>query len=277
METFLRISWPVILGFLSMAIALMKNTVNSLAEKDNKVTIGLGPISFSTGARNRTLIRIALGFLAICFFTYSVFRDYSLFFPKHFIVRAYYDERGIAQALLKLDEKSVPGYKINSNWRYDKQKFFDYLNQQAAKNNVEFLFDPEQTHSEGISILEAKKIAFFVQEYEIKNSRGFAKHISLMPDGQRKEALSEFRLIPSSFNRIRPTFGSFIKNRQYIIMLYEQVVWLSPTEEKYPVNLLTSTKIRYFPYIGIGTTIYFTCDERTKSITPIGYAIYEPN
>jgi len=274
----LRVLWPVILGLL---IFLLQFCVSRSTELDIDFRLPfLKSLGFKMRGVRVIFVRILLAVATIICFIIPAFRDYSKLFPENFKMVVFYDDEGIKEALSEFTEDELNALRVKTDWDAEKAEYFSFLNKETKKFDILFLFDVDNNivHGEGRTHFKVTRVKNSWQEYQIdKSTKGTLEHMYEAPGEKQRKLISEFQLLESDANRIKPTLADlYLKYTIILTPRFKQKVNISPMQEVYHHYLIAATKIRFFPIIRIGKTIYLLCRDGSKEVIPIGYAIYSP-
>ena len=239
--------------------------------KDNAIKINFGFISYEHGVKNIDLRYITI-FLSLSFFIFAVIRDYSGFFPKIMKVNALFDDKGIEKLLKNLKKDKRFSFEIYDDWHHRKENFIKELEKSVfpkTGKNIDFL-NGSAMRSNGTTEFNIKKSQFFTQEYLLSESYGS------ITTNESQSGLS----ITTSFNIQRDEeidvsffdmffYHSFIVNPEYCQKHHANLIDLESFS-----NVIASTKIRFFPWVNIGKSLYLVKDKKDNKYYPIGYCDY---
>lgn len=168
-----------------------------------------------------------------------------------------------------------------SNWQNEKAEYITSLNRVLEGIKHPFRFDSHKTavRTKGENYVEVKKIeSWGWQEYRIENGRGSVIHTYEVPGRSAETISSEFQLLESDSNYLKLSSGDiYWRWTKVITPEYKQVFRKSQTDIFYSHNLISLTKVRFFPYIDIGKSVYLARQPAGDKYIPIGYAIYYPD
>jgi hypothetical protein len=262
--------WPVLVAVLLVVFAFLPG---ELLEG-----IGLRKITLSYGILSAeipitTIYRFGIIIAGVVVLWIQGQRDYSAFFPDHFKVAAYFDDDGISESLKEFSLAETQAIRLASDWRQRKSSYFKMVNADLAENKVDFAFKPE-TIARGEMTFRVRKIGWGTQKYEVTESKGFIEHSVLMSDNSVRRIGFQFEIVMDAHHFIEGTLKDvYLKYYVVITPKYKQVYRISPSREIYHHSVMCVTKLRFFPYINIGRTVYFRTDEDGMRY-PIGYGVY---
>ncbi len=275
---FIELIAPVFLGILLIIYQLFIHKSDPATIKLDLPIFG-SIVKVENTVRNILLIRTLLILFSITLFSVPAFKDYSGFFPKHYKMEVFFDNTGTERALSNFTEKELSNLKIKENWRPYKMNYLRKLNKKVqGKFRVPFRFDDERgiVHSKGETIFEVKKIKGW-QKYHIVNASGLLHHILEIPGEKKVTFDSEFDLLETDSNRIDVSIADiYLRFTKVLSPEFKQIIRLSPSEILYDHKLIAPVKVRFFPVIDVGKTVYLVEDKSTSEFIPIGYAIYTP-
>ncbi|MHB8087672.1 MAG: hypothetical protein ACYDH2_05425 [Anaerolineaceae bacterium] len=277
--TFISLIFPVLMSIVlfSLIFCLQKNGSNPYLFK---VSLPLF-ISFDAPIRFYLPSIIIIIFLSLTSLLFPAFRDYSPFFPTYLKMQVFFDDEGILRSLNHFNPRELEIFKIKNNWQSDKAEYISDLNKllrDVTGTKFRFDFAKRNVASEGSTTFVTKKISKWgLQKYRIQEAHGNLTH-SLLSDS------ASSHVVYQSIFRIRKTGANYIDLGFYDIYIgytfvispeFDQLFTLTNGEEIYNHHLTAMTKIRMFPYIDIGNTVYLLRRTDGNSV-PIGYAIYTP-
>ncbi len=280
---FLYLVYPIIVGVGILSLQLLIKQ----AEDVSKMQFSLGFVAFEGNFRRLWIVRMILLVLAIGFFIYPAFRDYSDLFPRHMQMEVFFDDNGLTEIVNKFSNEELQETPLAENWREHKKQYVDSLNKVLSDVKHGFRFDslPGTVRSKGENSIEVKKLqSWSWQRYRIQSGRGNLKHTHEIPspgtDSPQKPEIieSKFELLETASNYIDLSFTEiYWKWTKVVRPEYKQFFRLSPDKDHYNSHLTALSRVRFFPYVDIEETVYLVRAERDNRYVPIGYAVYFPD
>jgi hypothetical protein len=277
--TFIDLTYPFLLGGLVIALQFFIKA----AESDlTKVQFSLfGIVTFESALRKLWLVRITLGLLAVCLFGISAIRNYAQFFPTHMQMEVFFDDEGIQKALAQFDEDELKSLNITSNWQSEKANYIASLNAVLEDMKHPFRFDARKNavRTKGENNIKVEKVeSWGWQQYHIVSGKGAVTHTYEIPGQSAYTISSTFELLESDANDLDLSFADiYWRWKKLIKPEYKQIFSRSPSDVFYSHNLISLTKVRFFPYVDTGKSVYLARQIGSNKLIPIGYAIYYPD
>ena len=271
--------WPFLAAILLLAVSTLPTRYLQYINVFEIQVFGFLSVSRSPGT---ILARIVLAATATAALFYPAVRDYTPFFPQKYTMEVFFDDEGIENALRQLNSEEMRHFLIKQNWRVHKQTFWKKVNSQLReKIGDKFRFDFEHgiVHSKGETTLFVRKIKRWgLQRYNIYEAKGSLLHVLEQPGHEPKYLQSTFELLDIDMRNIEGTMKEVYLTHQMIITPeFKQTfreTQFSPQLFYYRVTAIT--KIRFFPFVDIGRTIYLIESPDGKR-TPVAYAVYGLN
>jgi len=194
-------------------------------------------------------------------------------------MEVFFDNEGLEKSLNQFTEQELIDLRVKNNWHQDKREYFTTLNKELEKRGYSFRFDENNGtfYGKGETYFEVKKVNEW-QKYIIEKAEGSLIYTLETPEEKIETLVSNFQLLETESNHIKGSLSDiYLHFTKILHPEFKQIVRLSPTEEFYHHNLVAATKIRFFPIVDIGRTIYLFREETENKLIPIGYAIYIPD
>ena len=271
--TFVWLVAPIILGLVFLALQF---SLRSVRDKPTKCHFSLfGLVTIEREIQNVAFLRVLMALLALACFLLPAFRDYTRLFPTNYKVEVFFDDEGVERTLAQFSPRELKKLGIASNWRPVKMKYLRTIDKKIEElTGIPFPFDGPRgaVHSVGEAYFKVRKIKGW-QKYEIERAGGNLNHSFELPGKEPQHFFSRFELLPTDANQIEVSLADiYFRYTKILVPEFKQIVSLSPTEDFYLQKLVAVMKIRFFPVIDIGRTIYIAKVEGTQ--IPIGYALY---
>jgi len=271
----LKLYGPFLLATLFVAACFLvkesEEGVLTLSFLGNLGSISV-PIS-SLPAMRGILVIVAL--LSLFFY---FLMDCSTFYPSSFDVEAFYDSRGLDEALSVFDQKEKEQLHIAVNYDVFKKKYYQELDLTLSRAlGIEKFFDMEDgaVHSTGKATFRLEKITG-IQRYHIVESGGDLNHTLELPNKPPRGFYSLVQKLPSKADFISPGFSEIIlKNTIILRPIYKQVLAKASNAEQtvFHHTLIGVTKAKILPWPRFYSTIYFA-DFHENGLVPIAYAVF---
>lgn len=276
LKTLLSLWAPVVLGaaciFLGITLAW---------EGEFKFSFNIGFIGISRDFTEGHVTRAAFFFLAFLAFLFPAFRDYSPFFPNYYKMTVKFDYDGIIKALKEFSSAEKADFNLMPEWWLEKQRYLDLINDLLKeKGKSEFRIE-WNTVAEGETTFFPHKVKRSLQTYEIGEAHGsitLQRAQGDVPDIESQFTLWNAKKIEASLIDvyfrwtmiIRPQFKQHI---QMGLGLQNRV-----TLDR---AVTVMTKVRFFPFVKLGTSVYLlsvedcASAERISQNVPVAYATYD--
>ena len=279
LKTFLSLWAPV-----ALCTACIFLGVTLAWEDEFRFSFNIGFIGISRELTEDHVTRAAFFFLAFLSGLFPALRDYSPFFPKYYKMTVKFDDEGIEEALKEFSNAEKADLNLMSDWRLEKQSYLDQINDVLNdKGNSSFRID-RNTVAHGETTFFPHKVKRSLQTYEIDEAHG---SITLQrAEGDSPDIQSQFTLwnatrIEASLVDVYFRWTMIIRPqfRQHIQMglgIHNRVTLDRP--------VIVMTKVRFFPIVKVGTSVYLSPVERppdsasTERIiqnVPVAYATYD--
>jgi hypothetical protein len=277
--TLIDIIYPFILaGFVLTLQCFIKKAENDLTKFQFSV---FGIVTFESALRKLWVVRTFLLLIAFGLFGLSAFRDYSTFFPSHMQMEVFFDDEGINNALNQFSEGDLTNLNISPTWQTEKADYIASLNRVLEGMNHPFRFDSRRNavRTKGDNYVEVKKVeSWGWQEYRIEDGRGSVTHIYEVPGQSPQTISSTFELLETDANSLDLSLADiYLRWTKIIKPEYKQIFRKTQSDVFYSHNLISLTKIRFFPFVDIGKSVYLARQPNGNKYIPIGYAIYHPD
>jgi len=231
------------------------------------------------GGRSKLgLLRLAFGIAALTSFLFVGGRDYSSFFPHRFKIRVYFDDAELLKALGEFNKEELASLNLKGNWQTTRGMYFRDLNQRLDKAKEAFRFYPTKTYGGGDGVIVGQMAHWGIQKYRIVEGHGNLVFANDDTRGEATTLVTAYELRDTPENFITVGFLDIYRMKPLVIMPeFNQVIKRTMGSQKEIDHVLcTATKIKFMPYVDIGTTIYLFKQDDGRRV-PIGYAIYEPS
>jgi hypothetical protein len=221
--------------------------------------------------------RASLLFVGLVCFVIPAFRDYSIYFPQDFTIDVFFDDIGLDKAVAELNK--VSQLSLADNWHTQKIEYFKRLNEQLQEKGITFRFETGRGITVGIGYgsFRAKMTdRWGIQRYRVVEAKGNVKFSTrVLPAGAVQNISTEYELVKTEANDIEPSLKDIYFGRDIVIKPeFYQIITLSQTDRPYNHILTTATRVRIWPAIDIGRTVYLS--KEGDKYVPVGYAIYTP-
>jgi len=271
LSTMLAVGWPLLV-VLGGAAALVVGPPHG--------QFMLGTVDLG----NRHTWNILLGLIILVGLALPAFRDYSQFFPEDLEIWVYFDLQGLRNAVKTLNTREQQQLNIDPLWHDSRSEYFNEMNLLFDLYGEKYLSSSfprfnEQCAGHGSLTFLVRRIEGW-QRYEIKNSKGelivyFDTH-SAIPQPLR----IDLQLVPGEANIIQGSLiDVYYRFGQVLSPMFQQSLY-TRGKDFHISDILCVTKIRFFPIVDLGTTIYFwkasTGNDSIHGLIPIGYARYQP-
>lgn len=223
--------------------------------------------------------RSLMGGLAAYFILFSVFRDYSTFFPKELKMEVFYDQAGLDDALkvFTVDELRRAGCDP-AQWK-DQAAIYSNLDafvQQFAHIPQFGGFASRQLFSTGETKFVTVRVSAW-HTYHVTDARGELRNALDAPGHAPVAFYSFFEKVDTRQDYITPSpLDLFLRNSVVIAPRFKQYVAENRTSSSVqaPMTLLAVTKIKVLPRPFLSQTVYFA-ERSGQTPTPFAYAIYK--
>jgi len=226
-----------------------------------------------------TLIRIVLATGAAAILSSYGFYDYAQFFPTHFKMDVFFDDRGLSDAVNDLSAAERTRLKIIEDFQSRKAEYFAAVDQQ-----VRSLLKIDEFYNTSNGVLHSTGETSFVvesasgwQRYHISEARGELTHTLEIPGQPELRLLTIFERLTSSddyFNvhivDILWRWGTVLRPRFKQLLTFDRATVGSGT---FRVAVVGVTKVEIFPWPKINRTVY-CADVPNVGLVPIAYAVY---
>lgn len=208
-----------------------------------------------------------------------IYLDYSKFFPSHFEMEVFYDEKGIQNNLSVFTSGQLHSLGYQGFNKSDAEEYYRSLDERLGlllHYDGFFSVRDGTVHSKG-------QVSFKVQQtdgihnYYISDSKGELAHTLERAGKPTVNFLSFFEKLPSPNDYIRPTVLELLLKQELIIApKFKQILAEKNRSDGVTFDhiLVGVTKVYLFPYPRYSDTVYFI-ETKNHGIVPIGYAIYK--
>ena len=196
-------------------------------------------------------------------------------------VEVFFDDEGIKKALAQFDEGELKSLNIAPDWQSEKAKYITSLNAVLEDVKHPFRFDTHKNavRTKGENNIKVEKVeSWGWQQYHIVSGKGSVTHTYEVPGQPAYTISSTFELLESDANDLDLSVADiYWRWKKLIRPEYKQIFSKSPSEAFYSHNLISLTKVRFFPYIDTGKSVYLTRQIGGGKLIPVAYAIYYPD
>lgn len=275
--TFISLASPILISIVLLLCLPFIKTQSTFS-----ISISFLGINIPLIIKRKFIYRFILMIVFFSIISTFAFRDYSSFFPTHYDMEVFFDEKGIKNSFLMYSDNEIKSLKLSSNWRRERREYINKINNDVFKTfKLDNLFDSEgeYIHSTGSTTFFVDKIEGW-QTYYIKEGNGQLTHVLEAPGIDTKKFHSTFELLATSNNYFNVTISDiYLKRSKILTPVFKQIARVSPLSDEiiYHHSLIALIKINIFPVCEIGNTIYLHKSKDNKSWFPIGYAIYRPS
>lgn len=282
LKTFLSLWAPVVLCaaclFLGITLAW---------EGEFKFSFNIGFIGISRDFTEDHVTRAAFFFLAFLSFLFPAFRDYTPFFPNDYKMIVSFNDEGIERTLKEFSSTEQADLHLISDWRLRKQNYLDQINKLIKdKSGTSFSIDRD-TIGRGETTFWVHKVKRGLQTYQIDDAKGSI--ILENAAGGTPSIESEFTHWETDTSQIKASLiDVYFRWTMILRPQFRQYIKMGPEVQ----NIITldqpvivATKVRFFPMVKVGKSIYLTpvegCPDSppTEGIIqnfPIAFATYDP-
>jgi hypothetical protein len=252
------------------------------------IQLGLGFIFIERTLEGGVITKVVLGIIGAGFFAYHGFRDFSGFFPVHYRMRVHFDTQGVEAVLKGFTRSEQEDLNLKEEWHKEKQQILDRWNSDLGGYGVQQFRVTEQTAGRGDTTFRARKIKGNLQSYLIEESYGLIE-FNLSGDTSASQAWSQFELLDTEASVVRGSYvDAYVRGTKILRPRFAQWIQTAADARYHADDVTAVTKIRFFPFIRIGRTLYlvsmtaYQTDSNGHSRTvgynvPIGYAILDPD
>lgn len=208
-----------------------------------------------------------------------IYLDYSKFFPSHFEMEVFYDEKGIQSnlALFTSEELQSLGYQGFS--KNEVEEYYRSLDERLGTLlHYEGFFSVRDgtVHSKGQTSFKVQQTDG-IHNYYISESRGELSHTLERAGKSTISFLSFFEKLSSPNDYLRPKLIELLLNREVVIApKFKQILAEKNKSDGVIFDhvLVGATKIYLVPYPRNSNTVYFS-ETKSHGLVPIGYAVYK--
>lgn len=223
-------------------------------------------------ALNDLIIRIGLVGAGVAALILAYFLDYSGAFPKNLSMTVSFDEAGIEKRIRLLPKRISKDFPLHPDRLARRTAFFECIDSKLREAN------PTQTlkRSETVALTGKGYTHYLVQMVSARQKYQFVKAdgLVLLKGGNLTDGLeTKFKLRDTEQSFFCPSFSDLaVRGTFFVNPEVTQTYRLNPTLEKEFDDLTVLTKVRFFPYIEIGDSLYLLKQE--SMFVPIGFCIY---
>jgi hypothetical protein len=274
--TLIELVLPVVVAAAAVVLALFPRLLPERSLKCHFPLLDL--ISIDREISTRVLAQAVLVLLAVGAISVPAFRDYSRFFPARMQMTVFFDDEGLGKALAQFTPLELDTLKVKANWIADKTAHFEMLNREIRRLlGVALRFDTRRgaMHSSGEVLFEVKRVGGW-QRYRIVQAKGSLVHSFETPQTHMLSLASEFQLLESEGSFLRASLADiYLRYTKILQPEFKQIIRLRADRELYHHSVVAVTKVRFFPIVDIGDTVYFVRKGDPAELVPIGYAVYD--
>ncbi|MHB1014729.1 MAG: hypothetical protein ACYC2W_05555 [Desulfurivibrionaceae bacterium] len=208
-----------------------------------------------------------------------IYLDYSKFFPSHFEMEVFYDDKGIQNSLSVFtgDELNSLGYLgLNKD---DVEEYYRSLDERLGQLlNYDGFFSVRDgiVHSKGQTSFKMQQTDG-IHKYYIADSKGELAHTLERPGMPTFNFLSFFEKLSSPNDYVRPKILDLISKQEVILApRFKQILAEKKRSDGVIFDhiLVGVTKVYLVPYPRYSNTVYFI-ETKNSGVVPIGYAVYK--
>jgi len=274
MQTILALYFPIVIALVAVIFAFRFSPSERLILK-----LPLPFVDWDLPVTNKLLQRFVLVGLALALVSWTIFRDYSPFFPTKMTLRVFYDTDGIDRSVRELPSVWRTNLKIkdySATASQDYRHKLDATLGKVLKKDLFFSTPDGVVYSEGaVEFVVAKQGGGF-QCYHIAKSSGELMHSLERPGLQPTQFRSSFSLLPSEGDEIEPSIGDILLRGGAVINpQFRQVLWANASSDAvlFDHTLVGVSRVCLFPYPVCRKTLYCLVAS-DGSLTPVAYAVY---
>jgi hypothetical protein len=278
-RTALYLAYPILVAGLAVVVAFTLSP-----DGTTKLQFDLfKPFVFERDIANDSISRAIFLGAAAGFAAIPAFRNYSSFYPTLLGMSVFFDEKGIEKALAQFTQLELGELSVDRNWREGQRQFIHYLNTVMEDYGLD-VFGPINPHTHGLGeiVFRVKSIAGW-QKYQVTEARGHVRTHLTKKSGEHVilELIVELKPTQDDLfsGRLREIYFQFTKVIRPVFSLY---LHAGPISREHVGDLVAVTKIRFFPVVDVGRTVYMLVHSREDQIgslqglVPVAYAIYDP-
>lgn len=273
---FFELISPII---IAIVLVLLQFFIND-QEKKLKIELSfLNTVSIEKNISSTLMVRSVLLILTVFSLSVPAFRDYTKYFPTHLSMDVFFDNSGLKDSLSQFTSQELTSLGVRQNWINDKREYLERLNADVkaeTKHAETFIIDDQYIQSKGNTVFRVNKIKGW-QKYHINEAQGLLNYTFQEPKKSPVGIDAEFILLNKKSNYIDVNLSDiYIKFTKIIKPEFKQLAVYNATKKVFNHDLIAVTKIRFFPIVNIGHTIYFIRME-DDSLVPVAYCIYQPH
>lgn len=280
---FLNLISPVLVAVICVVLAV----AFAVAPAQIQINIPiLGPIITLQGTLADP--RLVLFLSALISLGIPAFRNYENLYPTDMKFHLFFDADGIEATLDMFSKAELAMLRIDEDWRKAKyhKLYLDRLNALARQFHLpQYMEFTESSHADGEVIIHVRRTHGW-QKYQIVEMKGFMQYKFSDKRGNTTEVPGYFTLRATKANLIstslKDIYIGWTKVIQPRIMHYAHRD-LTHTFHVRDMEVIAVTKVRFFPFLDCGRTLYCVEDtflpNRQKNQTkliPVGYGVYNP-
>lgn len=189
----------------------------------------------------------------------QLLRDYGKFIPKSWSVRVYFDEEGLESMVRSYSDEERKKLRIPDDWQKHSIKFINHMNGQLEKYDAPKIakFGPNTV---GIGNFEYQyhKVPGR-QRYHLEDGKGFIKFEFDSREGTTT-LLVEFIQKQRGADWVEPSIADLLYRFNTVVApTFSHIVTLvHPTDRHRLAEIKAPTRIRFFPSVDVGRTLYLT-------------------
>ncbi len=272
--SFLRLVGPFVMSIVLMVSAGAMLVSGTEMEIQFNIPIVFIDVAYPIKNPALPMTLLGLGCLA-----WPAFRNYAGYYPTHLTLQIHFDLEGLERTIETISEAESKelNLTIDKDWKDYQQYYLDYLNHLIQQRRLpSFVRFSGTTCGNGEVTFRVVRVGWF-QTYRIeKSSRGNARFMFRNHDRQRRRTMElEVQLAlapedPSGGDRIHGTLKDIYTPSGWTKVIrptFCQYVQIAPGRrlDMEDMPLVCVTKLRFFPLIGIGNTIYLVEKARLGS------------
>jgi hypothetical protein len=286
---FLQLVSPILLGAILLALALAAPAL------ELQVLLPLGGpfVILSHAVDNPTTTRLLLFSLALVCFSWPAFRNYSPYFPTYMKSSIYFDAKGILETLDSFSPAEREHIGIASDWRNYHCQYLDRLNARRADPQFENTLYPLPSY-----VVFAEDMYGFgefayrvvrtrgLQQYHLAQAGGYVQYV-FGHEGHSCKLWTVFMLKDTADAHFGASLlDVYLRYTKTVTPWMREYVPTAPCRLQFIDDVLTATKIRFFPIPALGNTLFLVdktlltgspnhaTDRESRSMIPIAYGVY---
>lgn len=270
------LNYPLILAAVAAILALTATPEGAIKIRFDV----LKPFILEREIGNEVVLKVVLWIVALTVLWIPAFRDYSVFFPTFLRMRVFFDTEGIEHALKMYSSQEREMLNVERNWHAEQLAFMARLNELVEQHGVSTpnVFNT-QTSGVGETTFRVRKTRG-LQNYYIYESNGEVRFTIPKSDGTTITLYERTELLPTEDSYLDGSiYDVYVKHTKIMRPRFNQYVQVHPFQRLRVDELVAVTKIRFWPIIDVGRTLYMLRKPSGTaggvSLAPIGYAVYE--